>query len=145
MCLCDRRPYYLAILFLCLFSTLDTKQMFNINFADDWIRTSDLWYRYWPLYQLSHNCCPILFLCLFHSFFPFQKKRRIRSWTFLRCFCSSHRHQIVSQKKVNFAWLHKENLCLDGSPGLGVMGDNSCFRGCGFESWRRILDGLEIY
>ena len=28
-----------------------------------------------------------------------------------------------------------------GSPGLVVMGDNSCSRGNGFESWRRILDG----
>ena len=29
--------------------------MFNINFADDWIRTADLWYWKQPLYQLSHN------------------------------------------------------------------------------------------
>ena len=29
-----------------------------------------------------------------------------------------------------------------GSPGLVVMGDNSCLRGCVFESWRHILDGL---
>ena len=29
--------------------------MFNINFADDWIRTTDLWNRKRPLYQLSHN------------------------------------------------------------------------------------------
>ena len=27
------------------------------------------------------------------------------------------------------------------SPGLVVMGDNSCLRGCGFESWHCILDG----
>ena len=27
------------------------------------------------------------------------------------------------------------------SPGLVVMGDDSCLRGCGFESQRRILDG----
>ena len=32
--------------------------MFNINFADDWIRTVDLWCRKRPLYQLSHNHCP---------------------------------------------------------------------------------------
>ena len=29
--------------------------MFNINFANDWSRTADLWYRKRPLYQLSHN------------------------------------------------------------------------------------------
>ena len=30
---------------------------------------------------------------------------------------------------------------LGGSPGLVVMGDDSCLRGCGFESQRHILDG----
>ena len=29
-----------------------------INFADDWIWTTDLWCRKRPLYQLSHNHCP---------------------------------------------------------------------------------------
>ena len=29
--------------------------LFNINFADDWIRTADLWCQKWLLYQLSHN------------------------------------------------------------------------------------------
>ena len=44
--------------------TVDSKQMFNINiiFADDWIRTADLWYRKRPLYQLSHNHCPQFYL-----------------------------------------------------------------------------------
>ena len=32
--------------------------MFNLNFADDWIRTADLWNRKRPLYQLSHNHFP---------------------------------------------------------------------------------------
>ena len=30
---------------------------------------------------------------------------------------------------------------MGGSPGLVVMGDDSCLRGHGFESRRRILDG----
>ena len=34
--------------------------MFHINFADDWNRTTDLWYRKRPLYQLSHIHCPKL-------------------------------------------------------------------------------------
>ena len=42
-----------------LFNTVDSKQTFNINFANDWIRTTDLWYHKQPLYQLSHNHCPI--------------------------------------------------------------------------------------
>ena len=33
---------------------------------------------------------------------------------------------------------------LGGSPGLVVMGDDSCSKGRGFESWRQILDGLII-
>ena len=39
-----------------------------INFADDWIRTADLWYWKRPLYQLSHNHFPFLFLFLFSVF-----------------------------------------------------------------------------
>ena len=34
--------------------------MFNLNFADDWIRTADLYYWNQPLYQLSHNHFPDL-------------------------------------------------------------------------------------
>ena len=40
--------------------------MFNINFANDWSQTTDLWYRKQLLYQLSYNhfpCCPFL-LCV---------------------------------------------------------------------------------
>ena len=32
--------------------------MFIIIFADDWIRTGDLWNRKQPLYQLSRNHFP---------------------------------------------------------------------------------------
>ena len=32
-----------------------------------------------------------------------------------------------------------------GSPGLVVMGGDSCSKGCGFESWHRILDGHDIF
>ena len=35
--------------------------MFNKNFADDWIRTADLWCRKRPLFQLSHKHCPPIF------------------------------------------------------------------------------------
>ena len=33
----------------------------------------------------------------------------------------------------------------EGSPGLVVMGDHSCSKGRGFESRRRILDGLTFF
>ena len=46
------RPLFLHF---CLFNAVDSKQMFNINFANDWIWTSDLWYLWQPLSQLSHN------------------------------------------------------------------------------------------
>ena len=47
-------------LFIFVFSIQLTinKQMFNVNFADDWSRTEDLWYWKRPLYQLSHNHFP---------------------------------------------------------------------------------------
>ena len=32
-----------------------------------------------------------------------------------------------------------------GSPGIVVMGDGSCSRGHGLESWHRILDGHDIF
>ena len=41
--------------------------MFNINFANDWIRTLDLWYRKQPLYQLSHTTAQDR--KLFHQYF----------------------------------------------------------------------------
>ena len=40
--------------------------------------------------------------------------------------------------KVNF-------LFWGGSPGLVVMGDDSCLKGRGFESLCRILDGLTFF
>ena len=45
-------------LYFRLFNIVDRKQMFNLIFADGWIRTVDLWYRKQLLYQLSHNHCP---------------------------------------------------------------------------------------
>ena len=47
-------------LFLCfrLFNSVNIKQLFNKSFANDWIRTTDLWCWRRLLYQLSHNHCP---------------------------------------------------------------------------------------
>ena len=52
-------------LYFRLFNTVDINLMFNINFADDWIRTVDLWYWKRPLYQLSHK--PLLVSIFSHS------------------------------------------------------------------------------
>ena len=50
------RPLFL---YFRLFNTVgDSKKMFNVNFAEVWIRTADLWCRKLPLYQLRHNHCP---------------------------------------------------------------------------------------
>ena len=38
-----------------LFNTVDSKKLFNVNFVDDWIWTSDLWCQKQPLCQLCHN------------------------------------------------------------------------------------------
>ena len=34
--------------------------MFNMNFADHWIQTLDLWCQKQQLSQLGHNHCPYL-------------------------------------------------------------------------------------
>ena len=39
----------------------------------------------------------------------------------------------------------KDSNQLDRSPGLVVMGDDSCSIGRGFESWHRIPDGRDIF
>ena len=52
-----------------LFNTQLTVNKCSINFADDWIRTADLWYWKRPLYQLSHNH----YLIFIRDFFPVVK------------------------------------------------------------------------
>ena len=48
------RPFFL---YFRIFNTQLTVNKCSLNFADDWIRTADLWYRKRPLYQLSHHHC----------------------------------------------------------------------------------------
>ena len=48
----------LIFLYFRLFNTVDSNKC-SINFADDWIRTADLCFQKLPLYQLSHNHCPL--------------------------------------------------------------------------------------
>ena len=55
-----RWNHFPASFLFSFFNTVDFKQMFNINFANYWIRTRDLWCQKWPLCQLSHNQCPKL-------------------------------------------------------------------------------------
>ena len=50
----------LFFLFIFVFSIMLIVNNINIKFADDWIRTADLWYQKRPLYQLSHNHFPYL-------------------------------------------------------------------------------------
>ena len=38
-----------------------------------------------------------------------------------------------------------KKFTMGGSPGLVVMGGDSRSKGRGFESWLRILDGLDIF
>ena len=67
----NSRPLFI---YFCLFNKVDNKQvnkqMFNINFADDQSRTTDLWYQKRPLYKLiqpqqtlpfSHHPCVLFF------------------------------------------------------------------------------------
>ena len=45
---CHFWPHFL---YFRLFKTVDSEQMFNIIFANDWIQTADLWYLEQPLYH----------------------------------------------------------------------------------------------
>ena len=55
----------LFFLYFRLFNTVDSKYSILI-FANDWIRTTDLWNGKQPLYQLSHNHVQlILFTAMF--------------------------------------------------------------------------------
>ena len=51
--------------------------MFNKNFANDWIRTADLWCRKRPLYHLSHNHFPVVYCYAAKLLIPNQSNRRI--------------------------------------------------------------------
>ena len=51
-----------------------------------------------------------------------------------------------SQDMEFFSSRSTSHTYMGGSPDLMVMGDDSCSKGCGFESWRHILDGhLDIF
>ena len=62
-------------------------------FADDWIRTSDLWVRKQPLCQLSHNNCPRECKCFFVG------------WAISRCL-STTPHPIGGQGVVYFLYIN---------------------------------------
>lgn len=47
------------------FRLFDTVNRIYLEFADDWIRTIELWCRNRPLYQLSQRHCPFLFCFAF--------------------------------------------------------------------------------
>ena len=46
--------------YFCLFNIVQSKPIFNVNFADDWFWTVDLWCQKRPLHLLSHNLFPII-------------------------------------------------------------------------------------
>ena len=48
-------PFPATFFFIFVFSIQLTVSKCSINFADDWIRTADLWYWKRPRYQLSHT------------------------------------------------------------------------------------------
>ena len=44
--------------------------------------------------------------------------------------------------EMGYFWYPNERSFTGGSPGLVVMGGDSCSKGCGFKSQHRKLDGL---
>ena len=51
-------PFPASFFFIFIFSMSFLMQLIVNNISDDWIRTTDLWCRKRPLYQLRHNHCP---------------------------------------------------------------------------------------
>ena len=100
--------------------------------------------QYIPTQYLSLNNqnVPSMLLILFTTL--------IGSWLSLMCCLIKITELIHSQHYIKcigflaFIWpYHGVNFNQWGrSPGLVFMGDDSCLKGRGFESWRSILDGL---
>ena len=59
-------PFRPLFFFIFVFSIQSTVNKCSINFANDWIRTADLWYRKRPLYQLSHTTTALRYLRVTH-------------------------------------------------------------------------------
>ena len=77
---------------------------FNLNVADDWIWTTDLWSWKQPLYQLSHNHCYSLNIVTMTCFlfkFPSICCFRFR-WSFQRVFISG---TLEDQGKISVLWV----------------------------------------
>ena len=64
--------------FIFLFNTVDSKCPIKI-FADDWIRTADLWNWKRLLFQLSHNHCQLFFKVYFINPFSSSNERLPRT------------------------------------------------------------------
>ena len=67
------RPLFYKLSYPRTLFSFQYRRMFNINFAKDWIRTVDIWYRKRPLNQLSHNHFP-------NSILYFVKLLKSRHW-----------------------------------------------------------------
>ena len=61
----------LLFLYFCLFFEVYLKQLVVNKISDNWNGTADLWCRKWPLQQLYHNCCPVLYNFGASSYFSF--------------------------------------------------------------------------
>ena len=88
--------------------------MFNRNFANDCIRTTDLWSRKWPLYQLSNNHCPYLAshkFCYTLQTWKLSCNKMFSSTSPINCFrslrrmISNERHIIINNSGDGINWL----------------------------------------
>ena len=111
----------LFFLYFCLFNTVDSIQMININFADDWIRTSDPWYRKQPLYKLHNNNCPTyLWLC---DVITWSSSHHQGIFLFCRYSCRRHCGPMLRFDSCTMLGLDScPVLGLDGCPVLGLNG-----------------------
>ena len=110
------RPLFL---YFHLLNTFDSKLMFNINFANDWIRTPVLLHWKRPLYQLSHIHCPTSqvnlycplelfpFLPLFDVLHLIDGSQTRRQETFP---CRTSQHRSLWQRRYFFLNGHSQPL-----------------------------------
>ena len=59
----ENGPFPASFSLFLYFQTVESKLVFNTNFDVDCIQTVDLWCLKRPLYQLSHNHCPLYEIC----------------------------------------------------------------------------------
>ena len=117
-------PFPASFFFILVFSIQLTVNKCKIFFANDWIRTADLWYRKWPLYQLSHTTTLLFFgrfcswiLIRFFGFLSKLNEKRGRGWSIYIVYASYQTSIHLSPYK----WCAKSKFEIIASPSIEML------------------------